>query len=141
MSADMIDKEKKIKDTEKLYTNIRDVLSKQPDPQAAAGLSKVQNALRKRGEQLKVRNGNSSASNAFEENASLLESLSIYCLEPFIFALHFLSHTLYISLLFFALFQSGKKLLTFQIRKCCKTNKILTPAFFPVTACNAISAQ
>lgn len=52
----MMDKERKLRDTEKLYMNLRDVLSKQPDPQAAANLSKVQNALRKRGEKLKVRN-------------------------------------------------------------------------------------
>lgn len=56
MSSDMMDKERKLRDTEKLYTNLRDVLSKQPDPQAAANLNKVQNALRKRGEKLKVRN-------------------------------------------------------------------------------------
>ncbi|EFN63810.1 Coiled-coil domain-containing protein 147 [Camponotus floridanus] len=53
ISSDMIDKERKLRDTEKLYMNLRDVLSKQPDPQAAANLNKVQNALRKRGEKLK----------------------------------------------------------------------------------------
>ncbi|KMQ95066.1 putative coiled-coil domain-containing protein 147 [Lasius niger] len=53
MSTDMMDKERKLRDTEKLYMNLRDVLSRQPDPQAAAGLNKVQNILRKRGEKLK----------------------------------------------------------------------------------------
>lgn len=55
MSGDMIDKEKKIKDTEKLYINLRNVLSKQPDPQVVANLDKIQNALRKREDKLKVR--------------------------------------------------------------------------------------
>lgn len=57
MSGDIIDKERKIKDTEKLYMNLRDVLSKQRDPRVAANLDKVQSVLRKRGEKLKVRNG------------------------------------------------------------------------------------
>lgn len=56
MSADMMDKERKLRDTEKLYMNLRDVLSRQPDPQAAENLNKVQNILRKKGEKLKVRN-------------------------------------------------------------------------------------
>lgn len=55
MSDNMIDKEKKIKDTEKLYMNLRDVLSKQPDPQVVANLNNIQNALRKKEEKLKVR--------------------------------------------------------------------------------------
>lgn len=55
MSDDIIDKEKKIKDTEKLYANLRDVLSKQQDPRAMASLDEVRSALRKREEKLKVR--------------------------------------------------------------------------------------
>lgn len=51
----MIDKDRKIKDTEKLYTNIREVLSKQPEPEVIVNLSKAQTTLRKKGEQLKVR--------------------------------------------------------------------------------------
>ncbi|EFN88290.1 Coiled-coil domain-containing protein 147 [Harpegnathos saltator] len=53
MSDDIIDKERKIKDTEKLYMNLRDVLSKQREPWTAASLDEVRNALRKRGEKLK----------------------------------------------------------------------------------------
>ncbi|XP_032679289.1 cilia- and flagella-associated protein 58-like [Odontomachus brunneus] len=53
MSDDIINKEKSIKDTEKLYTNLRDVLSKQRDSRMTANLDKVQSALRKRGEKLK----------------------------------------------------------------------------------------
>lgn len=56
MSTDIMDKERKLRDTEKLYMNLRDVISKQPDPQATANLSKVQHALRKREDKLKVRN-------------------------------------------------------------------------------------
>lgn len=56
MSDIIIDKEKKIKDTGKLYMNLRDVLSKQRDPRIAASLDIVQSSLRKRGEKLKVRN-------------------------------------------------------------------------------------
>ncbi|XP_072750545.1 uncharacterized protein [Anoplolepis gracilipes] len=53
MSTDIIDKERKLKETEKLYTNLRDVLTKQADPKATASLNEVQHALRKRGEKLK----------------------------------------------------------------------------------------
>lgn len=56
LSTAIIDKEKKIQDTEKLNINLRDVLSKQRDPQAVINLNKVQNDLRRRGEKLKVRN-------------------------------------------------------------------------------------
>lgn len=62
MSTDMIDKEKKMRNNEKLYMNLRDVLSKQPDPRVAASLDKVQSALRKRGEKLKVRSSTYSSS-------------------------------------------------------------------------------
>jgi len=55
MSDEIIEKEKKVKDTERLYTNLRAVLSRQPDPQAAVNLDKAQDALRKRGIKLKVR--------------------------------------------------------------------------------------
>ncbi|XP_071574456.1 cilia- and flagella-associated protein 58, partial [Temnothorax nylanderi] len=54
MSSDMIDKERKLKDTEKLYVNLRDVLSKQPNLQITTNLNKVKNLLRKRGEKIKV---------------------------------------------------------------------------------------
>ncbi|XP_014470458.1 PREDICTED: cilia- and flagella-associated protein 58-like [Dinoponera quadriceps] len=53
MSDNIIDKEKKIKDVEKLYMNLRGVLSKQRDPQAVASVDEVRSALRKRGEKLK----------------------------------------------------------------------------------------
>jgi len=54
MSTNMINKERKLKDTEKLYMNLRDVLSKQPNLQITTNLNKVQNILRKRGEKIKV---------------------------------------------------------------------------------------
>ncbi|KYN50605.1 hypothetical protein ALC57_11708 [Trachymyrmex cornetzi] len=54
MSADIIHKERKLDDTEKLSTNLRDVLLKQPNSQRETSLDKVQNILRKRGEKIKV---------------------------------------------------------------------------------------
>ncbi|XP_011063040.1 PREDICTED: coiled-coil domain-containing protein 147-like [Acromyrmex echinatior] len=53
MSTDIIQKERKLNDTEKLYMNLRDVLSKQPNLQKETSLNKVQNILRKRGEKIK----------------------------------------------------------------------------------------
>ncbi|KYM94520.1 hypothetical protein ALC62_14963 [Cyphomyrmex costatus] len=53
MSTDIIHKERKLKDTEKLYMNLRDVLSKQPNMQIDTSLNKVQNILRKRAEKIK----------------------------------------------------------------------------------------
>ncbi|XP_076664868.1 cilia- and flagella-associated protein 58 isoform X2 [Andrena cerasifolii] len=53
MDADMIEKEKKIKDTEKLYMNLREILSKHPGPQVAISLNKTQEALRDRGQKMK----------------------------------------------------------------------------------------
>jgi len=50
----MINKEKKLKDIEKLYMNLRDVLSKQPNLQISTNLNKIQNIVRKRGEKIKV---------------------------------------------------------------------------------------
>lgn len=86
----MISKEKKIKDTEKLYMNLRDVLSKQRDPQAMASLDKVQNALRERGDKLKVRNRTCSLS-AFKENILLFTFVYLEYL-LLMFALSFLFH-------------------------------------------------
>lgn len=56
MAEDAIDKEKKIKDTEKLYMNLREILSKQPGPQVTVALSKTQKALHERGQKMKVEN-------------------------------------------------------------------------------------
>ncbi|XP_043526995.1 cilia- and flagella-associated protein 58-like [Frieseomelitta varia] len=53
MAADMIEKEKKIKDTEKLYMNLREILSKHPGPEVAISLNKTQKALRERGRKVK----------------------------------------------------------------------------------------
>lgn len=50
----MIDKERKIKDTERLYLNLRDVLLKQPTLQTTMNLNKFQSVLRKRGDKIKV---------------------------------------------------------------------------------------
>lgn len=54
MSSYMIDKERKLKDTEKLYMNLRNVLSKQSNLQITTNLNKVKNLLHKRGEKIKV---------------------------------------------------------------------------------------
>ncbi|XP_015188466.1 PREDICTED: cilia- and flagella-associated protein 58-like [Polistes dominula] len=53
MSALIIDKEKRIQDTEKLYMNLREILVKQPGPQITMALNKTQKALRKRGNKMK----------------------------------------------------------------------------------------
>ncbi|XP_050575770.1 cilia- and flagella-associated protein 58-like [Bombus affinis] len=53
MAADMIEKEKKVKDTEKLYMNLREILSKHPGPQVMVSLNKTQKALRERGKKVK----------------------------------------------------------------------------------------
>ncbi|XP_026674723.1 cilia- and flagella-associated protein 58-like [Ceratina calcarata] len=53
MAAKLIEKEKKIKDTEKLYMNIRDILSQQPGPHVVVALNKTQKALRERGQKMK----------------------------------------------------------------------------------------
>ncbi|XP_015433569.1 PREDICTED: cilia- and flagella-associated protein 58-like [Dufourea novaeangliae] len=53
MASDAIDKEKKIKDTEKLYMNLREILSKYPGPQVTISLNKTQKALRERGQKMK----------------------------------------------------------------------------------------
>jgi len=50
----MINNEKKLKDTEKLYMSLRNVLSKQPNLQITTNLNKVQNILHKRREKIKV---------------------------------------------------------------------------------------
>lgn len=54
MASEMIEKEKKIKDTERLYMNLREILSKHPGPQVAISLNKTQKALRQRGQKMKV---------------------------------------------------------------------------------------
>ncbi|XP_015520756.2 cilia- and flagella-associated protein 58-like [Neodiprion lecontei] len=53
MCAAMIQKEKKIKEGEKLYMNLRAVLSKQPGPEVIITLQKTQKALRERGKKMK----------------------------------------------------------------------------------------
>lgn len=75
MSDDIISKEKRIKDTEKLYTNLRDVLSKQRDSRITANLDKVQSALRKRGEKLKVSNRKLIVQKFSEKTAVILRLL------------------------------------------------------------------
>lgn len=54
MSSDMIDKERNLKDTEKLYMNLRDVLSRQSNLQITTNVEYIENVLRKRGEKIKV---------------------------------------------------------------------------------------
>ncbi|KAL6254573.1 hypothetical protein P5V15_014625 [Pogonomyrmex californicus] len=52
ISSDMIDKERKLKNTEKLYMNIRNILSMQPNQQMA-NFDKIHSTLRKRGKKIK----------------------------------------------------------------------------------------
>ncbi|KAL7301882.1 hypothetical protein TKK_0005485 [Trichogramma kaykai] len=53
MSSEMIDKDKKIKELEKMYVNLREVLSKQPGPDVMIRLSKTRGALRTRAKKMK----------------------------------------------------------------------------------------
>ncbi|XP_076227482.1 cilia- and flagella-associated protein 58 [Nomia melanderi] len=53
MASELIDKEKKIRDTEKLYMNLREILSKHPGPHVMIALNKTQKALRERGQKTK----------------------------------------------------------------------------------------
>lgn len=54
MSSELIDKEKKIKDTEKLYMNLREIIAKQPGPEVLVRLSRTRRALTDRGKKMKV---------------------------------------------------------------------------------------
>lgn len=54
MSSSIIDKERKLKDTEKLYMNLRNVLSRQSNLQMTTNLNNIKNLLHKRGEKIKV---------------------------------------------------------------------------------------
>jgi prefoldin subunit 5 len=54
MSTEMIVKEKKIKDMEKLYTNLRNVVANKPGPEVLVHLNKTRRALRDRGNKMKV---------------------------------------------------------------------------------------
>ncbi|XP_076303006.1 cilia- and flagella-associated protein 58-like [Lasioglossum baleicum] len=53
MATDLVEKEKKVKDTEKLYMNLREILSNHPGPQVTISLNKTQKALRERGQKVK----------------------------------------------------------------------------------------
>ena len=54
MSSEMVAKEKKIKDTEKLYMNLREIIAKQPGPDVLVHLTKTRRALTDRGKKMKV---------------------------------------------------------------------------------------
>ena len=54
MSTEMIEKEKKIRETEKLYMGLREMIAKQPGPEALVYLNKTRRALRERGKKMKV---------------------------------------------------------------------------------------
>ncbi|XP_043668806.1 cilia- and flagella-associated protein 58-like [Vespula pensylvanica] len=53
MSALIIDKEKRVQDTEKLYINLREIMARQPGPQMTIALNKTRKALRDRGNKMK----------------------------------------------------------------------------------------
>lgn len=54
MSCELISKTKKIKETEKLYMDMRQILLKQPGPEFVSNLEKTKEALRVRGRKMKV---------------------------------------------------------------------------------------
>lgn len=54
LSSELIDKDRKIKETEKLYMDLREMLSKQPGPELIENFDKTQKALRERGKKMKV---------------------------------------------------------------------------------------
>lgn len=55
MSSELVAKDKQIKDTEKLYMNLREIVAKQPGPEVLVSLTKTRKALRDRGKKMKVR--------------------------------------------------------------------------------------
>lgn len=54
MGTVIINKEKTINEMEKLYTNLRDVISKHPGPEIAINFNATQKSLRNREEEMKV---------------------------------------------------------------------------------------
>lgn len=52
--SEAIERERQLKQSERLYLNLRQVLSKQPGPEIQAELSKTQKALKSKGDKLKV---------------------------------------------------------------------------------------
>lgn len=52
--SEAIERERQLKEAERLYLNLRQVLSKQPGPGLQEELSKTQRALKLRGDKLKV---------------------------------------------------------------------------------------
>lgn len=55
MSSEIITKEKKAKEAEKMYTNLREVVAKQPGPEVIMHLSRTRSALRNRAKKMKVK--------------------------------------------------------------------------------------
>ncbi|XP_063978524.1 cilia- and flagella-associated protein 58-like [Diachasmimorpha longicaudata] len=53
LSSELIERDEKIKETEKLYMDLREMLSKQPGPELIGNFDKTQKALRQRGKKMK----------------------------------------------------------------------------------------
>ncbi|KAJ8683602.1 hypothetical protein QAD02_019394 [Eretmocerus hayati] len=53
MSSEMITKDKKIKETEKMYMNLREIVAKQPGPEVLMTLNQTRRALKDRGKKMK----------------------------------------------------------------------------------------
>lgn len=53
-AAEALEKERQLKEAEKLYMNLRQVLSRQPGPDVQTSLIKTQRALTLRGNKMKV---------------------------------------------------------------------------------------
>lgn len=54
-AAQAVERERRLKEAERLYLNLRKVLAKQPGPGLQEELVKTQRALKLRGDKLKVR--------------------------------------------------------------------------------------
>ncbi|XP_012287778.1 cilia- and flagella-associated protein 58 [Orussus abietinus] len=54
MSSELLEKENKIKETETIYMNLREILSRRPGPELAIALERTRMALRERGRKMKV---------------------------------------------------------------------------------------
>lgn len=52
--SEAVERERQLKEAERLYLNLRQVLAKQPGPEIQSELSKTQRALKNKGDKLKV---------------------------------------------------------------------------------------
>lgn len=55
MSSELVSKDEKIKEIEKLYMEVHETLMKQPSPEIISNFEKTQKVLRERGIKMKVK--------------------------------------------------------------------------------------